>query len=551
MRTAVIPQTDRQPHWISLLVVTAAGLVAIAGTRDQIGGWNDASRLATVESLVDYHTLAIDRSIFVDVAHAPRPPAPPGLIDRGTLDKLWIDGRFYSDKSPVPALLMAGPYWVWQRCTGLTARDDPQRFVWWMTLVTSGLAYVLAVGCVYRLGERLRLPWRLRLGLTASFALATVAPVYAQQVNNHILLLAVTAALMLALAHREMRSPLRVAKLGFLAGLGYTIDLGAGPVILASVLGLIAWRSRSAKTTGVFLAAALPWLALHHAVNYAVGGTFQPANANPEYLMWPGSPFTADNITRVWNHPNVGRFLAYALDLLLGKRGFLGHNLPLFLAVVGGLALLRFRPAERQEILCAAGCAVGTWLVYAAGSHNLSGLNCSVRWFVPLLAPGYFVLAVLLREHGDFWPDFALLSGWGVVLTAIMAVDGPWTRHMVPGFWFLYAAALLSWGALHARRVIAASRGTKYNRPGIHLPPACRENHGDAFPPTPSAEPGVPPYRRGVSPGSDRESGLAAGRRAAAGHDPGEGHPADGGPEEAPRAEQGRGAAAGRAGPEV
>ena len=62
---------------------------------------------------------------------SPYPPddaAPPGT---GTLDKLLIDGHYYSDKSPVPALLLAGVYEVWQAATGLTAaRSGPTSSAW-------------------------------------------------------------------------------------------------------------------------------------------------------------------------------------------------------------------------------------------------------------------------------------------------------------------------------------------------------------------------------------------------------------------------------------
>ena len=72
--------------WLTLgrwdaLVITLALAVAWLGACDQAGSWNDGSRLATVECLVDYHTWAIERSIFVDVppvsAGQPSPYAPP------------------------------------------------------------------------------------------------------------------------------------------------------------------------------------------------------------------------------------------------------------------------------------------------------------------------------------------------------------------------------------------------------------------------------------------------------------------------------------------
>src|SRR5205807_2701857 len=162
----------------------------------------------------------------------------------------------------------------------LTARAQPKRFCYALTLASSGLAYVVAVLCIYLLGRPLRLPLSLRLLLTASFALATVAFPYPRHVNNHIPLPAVTAALLPA-----------------------------------------------------------------------------PANAVAEYFEWPGCPFNPHNMTGAWNH-SVGHFLTYAAALLAGKRGFLGHNLPLVLAAAGLVVLVRRRTVEWPEVVFG-GCWCG------------------------------------------------------------------------------------------------------------------------------------------------------------------------------------------------
>jgi hypothetical protein len=468
---AAVPSSSRTPPLLGCAVLAGALLVAVLGARDYAGSWNDGSRLATVEALVDRHTLAIDDSIFVKVpggkegsGSSPYPADDALLNAHGTADKLLIEGHYYSDKSPVPALLMAGAYQLWQWCTGWTAREEPARFCYVMTLLPSGAAYVAAVGCIWWLGGLLRLSPGLRLALTASFGLSTVALPYARHVNNHILLLAVLAALMAGLVRLAQASRDRSISawllfgLGTLAGFGYTIDLGAGPVLLVCTLALVLYRCRRPVPVLVFALAALPWLALHHAVNYAVGGSWQPANAVPEYFQWPGCPFNARNMTGGWNHGSVGHFLTYAAALLVGKNGFLGHNLALFLALPAIVLLLARRTAERPEILFTGFCCGGVWLAYAATSTNYSGQCCSIRWFVPLLAPAYFALAVWLREQPDSRGDFLILSGWGAVIALLAWLEGPWMPHMVPFYWPLQGAALVSWLAYRRRRKGAAGR---------------------------------------------------------------------------------------------
>jgi hypothetical protein len=466
------------------LAVTAAALaVAAVSARPYAASYNDGSRLATVECLVDYHTLAIDESVFVQVPPADSGrPCPycddyPELLQNGTGDKMFIRGHFYSDKSPVPALLMAGLYQVLQGTTGLVARDRPDRFCYWLTLGSSGLAYAIAVGCVYRLGLALRLALPLCLGLTASFALATVALPYVEHVNNHILLLGVAAALMLGLVRLADAAGGQTAwgwllGLGTLAGLGYSIDLGTGPVLFVCTLAAVAWRVRRWRPLAVFVAAALPWLALHHAVNYAVGGTFKPANAVPEYFQWPGCPLPTEGLTGGWKHASLADLAVYLGGLLVGNQGFLWYNLPLWLALPGAAVLLWRRVAETPELLFAVGWSAGTWLLYGVASNNYSGYCCSIRWFVPLLAPGYFVLAVFLRDYPRRRKDFAVLSAGGLVLGILMWRSGPWSEPLFPDDWFVPAGTAAGWLACGLWDLRARTLGARLNPPRESVRPA-------------------------------------------------------------------------------
>jgi hypothetical protein len=433
-------------RWRTWAVVLGSIVAAVVSARPYAGGWNDGSRLATVECLVDHGTWAIDESIFVHPAGTRAYSADePLLTQLGTQDKLLINGRYYSDKSPVPALLMAGEYAVLKAITGWTAADQTEWFCWSICLLSSGLAYVLGVWSMDRLGRLLRLSPMMNLALTTGFALTTLAPVYVEFVNNHILLLGVTTVLLVELIRLSRSTPTtaRLVGAGTLAGLAYTIDLGAGPIIMLGAAGLVAYRARLG--IGFFVVAASPWVGLHHNLNYAIGGTFGPANAHVEYLMWPGSPFSAANATGGWNHPGISHFVIYAICLLIGTKGFLIHNLPLLLAVPASVRLIARRVPETPELVMAAGWAVGTWLLYGAASTNSGGVCCSVRWFVPLLAPGYFILAVLLRELPTYRRDFAAMSAWAAAMASVMWQRGPWMPRLVPHWWVYVSGAAVTW----------------------------------------------------------------------------------------------------------
>jgi hypothetical protein len=492
----------RRTAEIGLIVLASA--VAALSARDYAGGWNDGSRLATVESLVDRHTLVIDDSIFVRspaTADAPNPYTPGDelLRTKGTQDKLRIGGHYYSDKSPLPAFWLAAWYQLLKSSVGLSAPAHPHLFCYLMTLASSGIAYVVSVWSAWRLALGKGLPLPTCFLLAASFGLATVALPYSRHMNNHLLLLAVVSLLMLALdslnsfqsvagaeprrcpgeglpGHRlgfatcqpflvEGLANYRLAAAGTLTGLGYTCDLGLGPMLVLCTTALVAYRTRSFISLACFAAAALPWLAAHHAVNYSTGGTISPANSVAEYLAWPGSPFNTKNMTGGWAHNNIGHFLLYSAALLFGKHGFVNYNLPLYLAPVAVAVLWRRRPPELPEIAFAVAFSGGAWLLYAALSNNYSGPCCSIRWFVPLLAPGYYLLVVLLRERPMLVRDLEILALFGAVLEAWLWWRGPWDGRVPWGLWPINLAALIAWSAL----------GKIKSRADLAAPRACDE----------------------------------------------------------------------------
>jgi hypothetical protein len=450
-----------------MLVLLLASLVAALSSRPFAGGWNDASRLATVDCLVDHGTFAIDDSIFVSVpaGDAPFTPADVDVHVTGTLDRMRFHGRYYSDKAPVPALYSAAVYKGLQLVTGLNARRDSAIFCWLMHFLGSGLSYVIAVGCTFLMVRDRGLPRRLVWMLTLAFAVGTVAVAYAKYVNAHILLLAVTSALVLLMGQtaRHLDAGERPWRhwlgIGTLCGLGYTIDLGVGPIVCLGV-GLWALLRQRAETAwvpritaaAVVTFAAMPWVALHHAINYSLFGVLGPPNSNPDLFRWPGSPFYVGNMTGVWNHQSPAAFLLYALDILVGQRGFLGNNLMLYLAMAGTPALLRTRFREKPELLCGLFWCAGTFVLYAALSNNYAGGCLSIRWFVPLLAPGFLALALILRRRPDLTTDVLILTGWNLAWILPAWWYGPWWRPPLAIYWVVMTCGLLHWAVHRCRQ---------------------------------------------------------------------------------------------------
>ena len=198
----------------------------------------------------------------------------------------------------------------------------------------------------------------------------------------------------------------------------------------------------------------LPCIVAGHAINFAIGGDFfRPLNLHREYLAWPGSPFDT-TLTGVIRPRYFAQFL-YTLDLLVGKKGFLTHNPPLLLALAAGALVLKRAGRDRLELLAlGAWCVIG-WLMYGVLSKNHGGAGVSIRWFLPFLAPGFWLLAKVLVERPEFRRDFVVLAVCGFVLSASAFFVGPWWPRVVPLYWWVFGGSLLTWGMVrwHALRV--------------------------------------------------------------------------------------------------
>jgi hypothetical protein len=440
-------------------VLAAAALAAAAaGARPVAGGWHDGSRLAAVEALVEHGTFCIDGTVF---AAAPPPggvsPAydPDSIAAKtGTLDKLLIDGRFYSDKPLLVNLPLAAAYRGLMAVGFPAPSERPDVFAWTVTVLLSGVGYAAAVGCMWAVGTRVGLSPGWRLAWVGAFALATVLPAYTRHANTHLAQLGAVAGVCALLgriadaaaAGRTAWGSLAAA--GLLTGFAYHLDYGVGPPLAPAVLVAVAVRTRRLGPVVACGLGMLPLVLAGHAVNAAVAGEWlRPPNMNPEFLSWPGSPFDATNITGVARPRPVAQFL-YALDLLFGKKGFVTHNPPLLLAATAGLLVL-FRPGrDRAELLALAAWAAAGWALYGVLSKNHGGGCVSVRWFLPFLAPGFWLLARVLVERPGCRPDFVILSAWGAVLAAAAWAVGPWTVRVVPGYWVVFAGSLVTWAVL-------------------------------------------------------------------------------------------------------
>jgi hypothetical protein len=245
--------------WVALSFL----LVWALFTHSHAGSANDRSRMAAVESLVHRGTWAIDESPF------------------STIDRIYVDGHFYSDKLPLLSFIGSGVYRVLHDGFHLTldaghcdldespchcrafcserSGDSPDWAYYLLTLTLVGLPSALMLALFYHVTGFFGLGNPAALLLTATLGLATQVFPYSTVFNNQLPATACLLASFYALLRAHLlRAHLLRARLprgqdghnprrwlfiaGLLAALALTFDLGTG-LFFVAFFGYAAWET--------------------------------------------------------------------------------------------------------------------------------------------------------------------------------------------------------------------------------------------------------------------------------------------------------------------
>jgi hypothetical protein len=383
-------------------VVSCALIIGFADRRPSM---NPMSRLATMESLVHEGTYAIDTSRFVR-----------------TIDKVKLDDHFYSSKPPVWSTFGAGVYAVLHHLFGLSFRVDASAATTAVTLVLGLLPHVVLLWYVERFLRLVVVTPRARLMGFAGFALGWLGVGYATTINNHT---PAAAAALAACYHAYLacrsRDRAHLVGAGALAGLVPTLDLGGIFVSAAIAAYLLAYDPR--RTLRWFAPAALPPLAVHFALTYAVGGSLVPIYLRDQLYLYPGSYWLAPMDLDALDEPK----LLYAFHMLVGHHGLFTMT-PLI--ALGAWELARgWRSGECAREARLALTALAAIVVFYVFTTSNYGGNCvGFRWLL-VVTPLFFVLAARWLERTPGPPALAAFS-LSLALSSYNALDAlrdPWS----------------------------------------------------------------------------------------------------------------------------
>ncbi|MEO8368681.1 MAG: hypothetical protein ABI806_05750 [Candidatus Solibacter sp.] len=365
---------------------------------------HSTSRLDTIESMVERSTFAIDGASYQ------------------TVDKVFIDGHYYSHQPPLQAMVGAAVYYqLW--LAGL--RLGPGRVAAYtiVTFAVNGLMTVIGLAFFWRALAWSEVPERWHLAVTASLACGTLLLPFGTTMNGH----GFSAALLSMGLYFYVRGGAV-----FWAGLAFGLAGASDHALLVffGAFGLSAMARWGKGAVWFFVAGALA-LAPVGVYYYAVGHSLVPIAARPELFVYSGSVWSADG--GIYNRLtgagwNSGQFAAsYGVKLLVGPHGFLIYNPASWLALYGMALVIRRRMRYWIE---AAGAAAGSCLVivyYALASVNSSGWTYSVRWFIPFLPLWWYFGAPVVNGWTQRAPRWAVALCAVSVFYALAGTLNPWS----------------------------------------------------------------------------------------------------------------------------
>ena len=478
--------------WVALFFF----LVWAFFTHAHVGSFNDRSRMAAVESLVERGTWVIDESPF-----------------SRTVDRIFVDGHFYSDKPPVLTFVASGVYTVLHRGFHLSldagwcdfdvspchcrafCDERPDWAYYLLTLTLVGLPSALMLALFYRLTGLWGLANPAALLLTATLGLATQVFPYSTVFNSHIPAAACLLAGFYALLKerllraddsRARRGWLFVA--GLLSGLAFTFDLGTG-LFFVAFFGYAAWdtlveagrriagrarlRSEGAGSSPGLLQAiagmvkGLPWFYLLGGLIPIVVMVFLDyqivGNPLPPYMYTPGYDYPGSRFPQtIAGNRGPENVLVYALRLLFGDHGLFAFNPVLLWAVAALVGVWHGRSSSGSEYpadwlrraAALVGLTSGLFVLYfICFTDNFGGAAYGPRWytvFIPLLFLfvaarwGTRVLSPAKAAQPKYWIRGAVFLALAAIslANAYQGALNPWRaavpllrlEHAMPGW---------------------------------------------------------------------------------------------------------------------
>lgn len=432
--------------------------------------WHDEEQMiaATVQAIVEQHTLAIDKSVFAD---------NPVAVTR--------DGHVYSPYSPMLPALLAPFYWVLLR-QGLGYSENLIFVQYLLTIIGSALPVALCVGLVYRLARMFELRRSVRVSLGIACVLCTGLISYSVLLNRHapaalFLLIALSAISHLAVAGHPHRHLVMAVSAGIFAALAATVDPTAAIPAMLLCLALLAMRWTAAMRAGAVVLYLLGSAAvvMFNVMLLQVGpanAAVQLPGAGPELIgevravstPAPGSEFALDELDEesdtapsfvqlAWAY--MASWIGRALEALVGEHGILSHFPMLVVGLLGATWVLHRNWTATTKSLAGLTLISCVLVIITYTFSEYTRMSYGTPWFVAL-APVLMLWSGAWLKHTHRRQSWIMVGSVFAFSAAVglVGMRDPMPREGYSGYSFAQATVRM-W------RAAPSTDGTPTTRP--------------------------------------------------------------------------------------
>lgn len=393
---------------------------------------NDRSRWATVWSLVERGTYAID-----EIDADPRWSTIDKVRHRASEKEPY---HFYSSKPPLFPTMVAGLYWVQKHVLGYDLRQDTTAVTRITLVIVNALPMILALFALRRCLLRLRVSRATLLIVLVAAGFGSMLNPFLTTLNNHTpgavcLLLSLVAMIGILGPHRSDGK--QFAALGFFAASTCCFELPAALFGLLSFFVALAvhWN----RTFRWYVPAAIVPLAAFFISNLIVTGGIKPFYA---YYGTEKYVYVHEGVPSYWSSPkgidaNDESPAVYLFHCVLGHHGILSLTPVFLLTLVGWYLCLHRKQKHEVHIVGLLGMGVSAvvllFYLSRTQNYNYGGNSSALRWMLWLTPFWWFGMVPALEKlhrwkFGMLLPVVLLVPS---IYSSATSLTTPWKPNWI------------------------------------------------------------------------------------------------------------------------
>lgn len=370
---------------INIILISTFIVLIFLLTRYNAVSWNDRSRFASIQSIVENKSFVIDNSLFT------------------TGDKVMINGKFYSDKPPIFSLFASIPYYLLNKI-GFYLIDHDRLIIYATNIFSLLVPLLIYIFVLFLLIKNIHIKNKEeKLFIILILIISTALLPYSTQLNNHLpasVLVGIASAIFY---FKNKYSYYLIFLNGILIGFASTFDMGVSFIAISYLVFLLIKKAKFQTIFLYLLGLSIPLL-IHYFVNIQITGDIFPASMHSEFFQYEGSVFSSSNLTsNGFAVSSFREFILYAWHMTFGIRGFFLHNpVIIFGLVIAFLHIIKNNNIHRAYSITALLSIFMIISYYTLYGKGASGSAYLVRWFlimIPILIPLIFSWLLEIKKQ--------------------------------------------------------------------------------------------------------------------------------------------------------